>query len=211
MPRFNITRKIPKKTSALEALEKIITITESGLDVLDIGSGQREIHTSIFRDHGYNVDTVDFHEGATYRGDFNKLNIEKRYDIVWAAHCLEHQLNVNSFLNKVYSTVKIGGYAVITVPPLKHQIVGGHVNLWNGGLLIYNLVLAGFDCSKIKLKKYGYNISAIVLKTNTQIPLKSLVYDTPDLITLNPYFPQKISYESKNYFFHGDINEINWA
>lgn len=210
MTKFIINRKIPKKVPALEALEKIITITDNSCGVLDVGSGQQEIHTSIFRDHGYNVDTVDFYEGATFRGDFNKLNIENKYDIVWASHCLEHQLNVNSFLTKIHKVTKLNGHSVITVPPLKHQIVGGHLSLWNAGLVLYNLVLAGFDCSNAKIKRYGYNISVIVQKTNIKVPFDNLVFDTPDLSLLKDFFPKQLMQEHKKYFFNGDMDLLNW-
>lgn len=197
------------KIKSLDAFYKILELSDSNFSVLDIGSGEKEIHSNMFREKGYQVDTVDFFENSTYKGDFNNISIEKNYNIVWASHCLEHQLNVNLFLNKIYNTLTNNGYLVITVPPFKHQIVGGHLSLWNGGLLIYNLILAGFDCSDVKIKKYGYNISAIVQKKNTQIPFRKLVYDTEDLNTLREFFPNNINYK-KNNIFDGDIEKLNW-
>jgi predicted SAM-dependent methyltransferase len=136
------------KVKSLQALDKIIELTNSKFKVLDIGAGKQETHAEIFRKHGYSVDTVDFFENSTYKGDFNTVDISKTYDIVWASHCLEHQPNVNNFLKKIYSILNHNGYAVITVPPFKHQIVGGHLTLWNAGLLMYNLVLAGLIVHK---------------------------------------------------------------
>lgn len=193
----------------MQALNKIIDITSPNCTVLDIGSGKQEIHANMFRNHGYSVDTVDFFKSSTYIGDFNTVDIKKTYDIVWASHCLEHQPNVNIFLKKIHNILSDNGYAVITVPPLKNQIVGGHLTLWNAGLLVYNLVLAGFDCSNAKLKKYDYNVSIIVQKNNTFIPYDQLEYDTNDLVILNKFFPKNIEY-GKNCVFDGDIKELNW-
>jgi len=198
------------KIKSLEALYKIIEIVPNNSKILDIGAGKLNVHANIFREAGFTVDTVDFFEESTYIGDFNQIQIKEKYDVIWASHCLEHQLNVNSFLKKIHNTLKPNGYVAITVPPLKHEIVGGHVNLWNGGLLIYNLILAGFDCSNIMIKKYDYNISGIVRKTNSKIPEASLVYDSPDLITLKDFFPKKLSYR-KNNIFDGDIESLNWT
>lgn len=198
-----------KKITATDAVDKVIEILPKHSCILDIGAGASQKHAKIFRSNGLNVDTVDFFAGSTYVGDFNSLTIPTQYDLVWSAHCLEHQLNINLFLRKVFDCVKVGGYAAITVPPLKHQIVGGHVNLWNAGLLVYNLVLAGFDCSDVKLKKYGYNITAIVRRTDVKIPFEKLIYDTADLVTLNDYFPKGLDYE-KNCVFDGNIDEYNW-
>lgn len=197
------------KIKSLQSLNKIIELTDSNCTVLDIGAGKQEIHANIFRQYGYTVDTVNFFEGSTYIGDFNTVDIKRTYDIVWASHCLEHQLNVNIFLKKIYNVLGKDGYAAITVPPLKNQIVGGHLTLWNAGLLLYNLVLAGFDCSSAKIKKYDYNISVIVQKNNITIPYEQLEYDTNDLNILNKFFPKNICY-GKNCVFEGDIEELNW-
>ena len=46
------------------------------------------------------------------------------------------------FLKKVHSLLNEGGYLAIIVPPRKPFIVGGHVTIWNAGLVLYNLILA---------------------------------------------------------------------
>lgn len=77
---------------------------------------------------------------------------------------LEHQLNPNIFLKKVYSVIKEDGYLCIIVPPRKPIIVGGHVSIWNAGLLMYHLIHAGFDCSNASIFQYDYNIGIIIKK-----------------------------------------------
>ena len=173
--------------------------------ILDIGSGQG-YHAQVMRNKGLKVSTTDIKGVVTYRGDYNKLDIPQ-HDGIFCAHVLEHQLNVNSFLKKVFSDLKEGGILCITVPPLKHKIVGGHVTLWNAGLVIYNLVLAGFDCSKASIKTYGYNISVILKKKSR--PQVKLIYDNGDLLTINKYLPVGLIYSSSGAF-DGNIAEYNW-
>ena len=197
-----------KKILSTEALSKIIEIAPKNSKILDIGAGQKQIHANLFRENGFVVHTVDFFEDSTYRGDFNQLEINEKYDIVWASHCLEHQLNVHNFLKKIKSNVKENGLIVITVPPLKHEIVSGHVNLWNAGLLLYNLILTGTDCSTAIVKKYGYNISVII--KNKTIDLPKLTYNAGDLIRLQKYFPNSLKMAEKNCAFSGDIDDIGW-
>jgi hypothetical protein len=198
------------KSNSVEGLEKFSKTLPSNSSVLDIGSGEKEYHSKVLRIDGHKVDTCDFHQGATYKGNFNEIEIPKQYDGVWSAHCLEHQLNVNSFLRKVSDVCKDGGIICITVPPLKHLIVGGHVTLWNAGLVLYNMVVAGLDCSEAKVKKYGYNISVIVKKKTFVMP--QLQFDGPDLGLLQPYFPKNINWLGKNGKpkFDGQLEELNW-
>lgn len=165
--------------------------------VLDIGAGSGE-HTQAFREQGKQVTAIDWSQGE----DFNTMPLDP-VDCVWASHVLEHQLNVQAFLEKcVHLSQKV---IAITVPPLKSMIVGGHVSLWNAGLLLYRLVLAGNDCSAARVKTYGYNCSVIVPKSPIQLP--PLNYDAGDLDTLAPYFPVPITRDR----FPGDIAEWSWA
>ena len=61
------------------------------------------------------------------------------------SHVLEHQFDPQRFLRKIYECLNPDGVLALTVPPRKDEIVGGHVSLWNGGLLLYHLVLAHLD------------------------------------------------------------------
>lgn len=97
-----------------------------------------------------------------------------------------------------------GGYLAIIVPPRKPFIVGGHVTLWNAGLVLYNLILAGFDCSEeCYIKQYDYNIGIIIKKkTITELP-KNLSMDRGDIELLSKYFPFEVEHN-----FNGDIFEL---
>jgi len=173
--------------------------------VLDIGRGSG-LHTRIFRKHNKRVTAIDLNPAIedAIVGDYNQYGFDA-HDCVWCCHVLEHQLNVNAFLKKVHSDLKEGGILAVTVPPAKHHIVGGHVTIWNAGLLMYNLVLAGFDCSNVALKKYGYNISAILRKETIALPA-NLTYDNGDLEKLALFFPDFVQQG-----FDGDIDEYNWG
>jgi len=173
--------------------------------LLDIGSGPKSAAYSLFTDNGKTVTRQDINPDyqPDLLGDFNNLATDKLYDCVWCSHVLEHQLNVNHFLTKIFHTLKDGGVLAITVPPRKDEIVGGHVTLWNAGLLLYNLILAGFDCKNAAVKSYGYNISVIVEKKTAILP--NLNYDAGDINALNEFFPLGV-FEG----FDGNIQEKNW-
>ena len=91
----------------------------------------------------------------------------------------------------------------MTVPPLRHGIVGGHVTLWNAGLLLYNLVLARFDCSAAAVLAYDYNISVIARRGEFVLP--ELHYDSGDVDVLQEWSPAGLSEG-----FDGRIEELNW-
>ena len=180
--------------------------------VLDIGCGSGE-HSEVFRRHGKKVTAVDYGKSIYFEkhpsdmavliGDFNHLDFGLEYDCVWASHVLEHQVNAGSFLKKVYAVTKEGGVVCITVPPLQPEILGGHVSLWNAGLLLYNMVLAGFDCRNASILRYNYNISVIVKKKTACLP--ELVFDNGDVNRISPFLP-----EGFHEGFNGDIWSHNW-
>lgn len=181
-----------------EALHKLLTLEYKTFQtVLDVGSGEGH-HAQILRDRGKTVTTLDFKD-ADICGDFLSVDIP-HFDVIWCCHVLEHQQNVGLFLQKALDHCDL---FVVTVPPAKHNIVGGHLTLWNAGLLLYNLVQAGFDCSNAKVKAYGYNISVIVeAKRRPDVPLKM---DCGDIEALAPFFPFKAEQG-----FNGDFPEVNW-
>lgn len=167
-----------------EALTRFIEDYPSVRRVLDIGSGDGE-HAKVMRQAGMIVDCIDWRNGD----DYNAITFLEPYDGIWCSHVLEHQLNVNSFLKKVRRDLKPMGVFAVTVPPAKHEIVGGHVTLWNQGLLLYNLILAGFNCSEARVSPLydSYNLSVIV--RNVSFPAVTLKYDAGDIEALVGYFP----------------------
>ena len=180
--------------------------------VVDIGSGAG-LHSAVFREQGKHVTAVDFgssvyfnrrEDDYTYvRGDFMTLDFENKFDCAWASHVLEHQPNPGAFINRMMEIVADDGLIAITVPPLKHEIVGGHLSLWNAGLLLYQLVFAGLDCRDAAVRSWGYNVS--VIARNRRRPHVELDYDSGDVERLKEFFPL----EAKEGF-DGRIEKVNW-
>lgn len=181
--------------------------------VLDVGSGAG-LHAKIMREYGKSVTELDFgksvyyeqregSEGTIFYGDFMSYSPGYKYDCIWASHVLEHQPNPGLFLDRCINLVREGGVIAITVPPFKHEIVGGHLSLWNAGMLLYQLVFAGLDCRTASVRSYGYNVSVIV--NNVRRPDVDLDYDSGDIDRLSKYFPGGI-----REGFDGRISHLNW-
>jgi SAM-dependent methyltransferase len=174
-----------------KALSELLHLENKSLSILDIGCGKDQLHVKEMKKAGFtNIYTCDFFDDCDYKGKFTDIEFDRQFDVIWCSHCLEHQPNPNLFLSHINSVLKENGTLFITVPPLKHKIVGGHLTLWNTGLLYYNLILAGFNCKNGKHSQYGYNISVIVnKKTITDMP--TLFFDNGDIELLSKYFPFK--------------------
>lgn len=174
--------------------------------VLDVGCGDG-LQARHLAKHGKRVTTISFESYGAHRpdfvGDFEDFASDERYDLVWCSHALEHQANVGLFLQRLVSFVAPGGLLAITVPPARPYIVGGHLTVWNAGLLLYNLIVAGIDCREARLKVYGYNISLIVRVRKAELP--ALRHDIGDIERLAPFFPMPVQQG-----FDGRIEEINW-
>ncbi len=198
-----------KPLLAEETLDKLLAAYHFD-SVLDVGCGTGR-HSRLFQQAGKRVTAIDIYPALedAVKADYMRHEFATPFDCVWVSHVLEHQLNVNQFLTKVFRDLKEGGILALTIPPLKHEIVGGHVTLWNAGLLLYNLILAGFDCSQAAIKCYGYNISVIMPKTSARIPWDQLKYDTGDIETLAPFFP-KVAGMQWAQSFNGRIKQFNW-
>src|SRR5690348_15095447 len=170
--------------------------------ILDIGSGDGE-HARGFEAAGCQVTTISLREPASIIGDYMTHEFAEPFDCLWASHVLEHQPDCGAFLRKCYRDLKDGGTLAVTVPPRKDAIVGGHVSLWNAGLLLYRLILAGFDCKDASVLAYGYNISVIVARRAAVLP--ALAMDEGDIERLAQFFPLPV-----RQGFDGNIQRINW-
>lgn len=207
----NLRPEFQALTFAGAAMQKLLE-DYSFETVLDIGCGAGE-HSEVFLIHGKKVTALDYgksiyfdenkHRMNCLIGDFNAMQFEQQFDCVWASHVLEHQPNAGLFLRNIFKVAKEGAVVSITVPPLQPEILGGHVSLWNAGLLLYNLVLAGFDCREVSILRYGYNISIIVKKRAATLP--ELAFDNGDVNRISPFLP-----EGFHEGFNGDIFLHNW-
>lgn len=210
--------RLPKDFKSLprsqHGLFKLITDFEFST-VLDVGSGSGE-HAQVLKKYGKKVTALDFGTSVYARKSLNnqtginQLNIdfyayeeEVKYDALWVSHVLEHQPDPGAFIKKCMDLTKQNGLIAITVPPLKNEIVGGHLTLWNAGLLLYQLVFNGLDCKKASICTYGYNIT-IIVKNKKRKSVK-LDYDNGDITRLKEFFPPFIDEP-----FEGVIRMYNW-
>lgn len=180
--------------------------------VLDIGCGTGD-HAEILMRNGKLVTAIDLGRSVYFKknlkpqesivGDFNAIELNQQFDCVWASHVLEHQLNVGIFLQRIWNCTKMNGVVCITVPPGDPKIIGGHVSFWNAGLLLYRMVLAGFDCAAARILQYDYNISLIVNKTGASLPV--LQHDKGDVDRISRFLPPGLTEG-----FDGEIFSHNW-
>lgn len=186
---------------ASEALARFVTYLDVKT-VIDVGSGSGE-QAAFMRACHMQVTTLSLKPPADVLCDFMAWTPTETFDGLWCSHCLEHQPNVGAFLRKCGETVRDDGLLAFTVPPLKHEVMGGHLNMFNAGTLLYNLIVAGFDCSQARVATYGYNISVIVRKRPAQLP--ALDFDHGDVRRLHEFFPRYV-----NEGFDGRTIEANW-
>jgi SAM-dependent methyltransferase len=173
--------------------------------VLDVGSGSGE-HSRFFRLFGKQVFSLDLHEEADYVGDFMGYDFDRKFDAVWCSHVLEHQRNVGQFLEKLYDVIEDAGFLAISLPVHpRDRVVSGHITSWNAGLLIYNLVLAGFDCSEAMFM-HGYDLSLIVRKKASSGGDVRMAAAYANVEDLAKYFPFPVKE-------HGDaeVKNHNWS
>jgi SAM-dependent methyltransferase len=191
------------------ALRKLVS--EYDFDtVLDIGSGDG-YHSDYLKSVGKRVTGIDYcpRRKGVIAANYLQHTFDEPFDCIWASHVLEHQPNVQAFLHKIYQDLKPGGILAITVPPFKHEIVGGHLTLWNAGLLLYNLVVAGFDCREARCKQYGYNISVIMSKIAACLPSEKMRFANGDIELLARFLPTNSAFQWQQGC-RGDIAELNW-
>lgn len=187
---------------ATEALERFIEIQDVHT-VLDIGSGAG-IHARHMRDAGKQVTCLSLIEPADVLADYKDYTPQQPFDGIWASHVLEHQPNVNFFLRKCFQDLRINGVLAISVPPLKYPLVGGHLTLWTPASILYNLIIAGFDCSNARVGSYSYDLSVIVRKVPATLP-DNLHYDEGDIEKIAHFFPTTV-YQGVD----GRLEDIRW-
>lgn len=201
------------------AVQKAIDMGITG-SVVDLGCGNGNL-TPLLSKIG-SVKGIDIIEDPKVEGlDFDSLTIDEflrdcfyeamtlekptEYKVVNLSHVLEHVYSPIECLDNILQEVNGLEYLIISVPLLKHQIVGGHVNLYNTGLLMYQLVLAGYDCSNISIATINKEICC-VLPVERIVSYPKLKHDCGDIELLAQYFPKGYDYQG----FNGNIDKINW-
>ncbi|MFT7536779.1 MAG: SAM-dependent methyltransferase [Hyphomicrobiaceae bacterium] len=183
--------------------------------VLDVGAGAGH-HSNLLAKNGKAVTSLDFgasiyaksldsiNEGVTrVEANFYEVEFDEKFDCLWASHVLEHQPDPGQFLRRCMDLTREGGIIAITVPPLDHEVCGGHLTAWNAGLVLYQMVFNGIDCSRASICSLGYNTTVIVY--NDKRPRVDLAWDNGDIRLLKQYFPEFVTEP-----FDGHINQWNW-
>jgi len=182
--------------------------------VLDVGAGkclqadyfkkkEKTVYTCDLDD--INGAHCDINNSYDYLGNFLDIDFNnKKFDFVFASHILEHQRNVGCFIDKLVSVTNEDFFLCIIVPIRKPFVTGGHLTLWNPGLLLYNLVASGIDCQECYLEQSDYDIFLIVKLKKINLDNIPLTYDRGDVNLLSKYFPFKLEEP-----FNGDIMYYN--
>jgi SAM-dependent methyltransferase len=154
------------------------------------------------------LDTYD----ASFSGDYLDLKVNERFDAIWCSHVLEHQRYLGRFLDKMFDDLKDGGILAVTVPAALSPLLHGHVNIFTPGLLLYNLVCAGFDCADAQLKTYDWQFSIILRKKPNG--LRRISYGSERLggvPHLNSLFPEPFcSGFTPDGHVWGEVERVNW-
>ena len=133
---------------------------------LDIGSGEG-VHTAILRHAGLEVFQVDkYSNTAEYKVDFIEHEFNRKFDVIFCSHVIEHQRNVGLFLDKIFDLLSNDGVLIISAP--NHSVetlVEGHLNSFLFPLFLQHMIHAGFDCKNGKYLSIVEN-SFIVSKAN---------------------------------------------
>ena len=133
---------------------------------LDIGSGEG-VHTAILRHAGLEVFQVDkYSNTAEYKVDFIEHEFDRKFDVIFCSHVIEHQRNVGDFLDRIYDVLSDDGVLIISAPNHSAEtLVEGHLNSFIFPLFLQHMIHAGFDCKNGKYLSIVEN-SFIVSKAN---------------------------------------------
>jgi SAM-dependent methyltransferase len=179
-------------------------LTKEPQTVLDVGGGQGS-HAISFLAHGCRVTGLDVREPKRplqhplyeqILSPYEKADLgDRKFDMVWCSHTLEHVPNVQHFLIFLRHYLKEDGYLAIAVPTSRqNRIHIGHLSLWTPAHLIYNLICAGWDCKKSEWYTEYLSIGLIVQKT-AEIDLSWRTSLPSEIFDLNRYTPKSMHHE----------------
>ena len=134
-------------------------------NALDIGSNHGN-HTNIMRKFGLNVDQIDkYNKNAEIHADFNIYNFDKKYDVIFCSHVIEHQRNIGFFLDKIYDILEDHGVLIISGPVHEaERFVEGHIASTIFPLFLQSLIYSGFDCKTGKTMMLGGVENSFIVK-----------------------------------------------
>ena len=201
------------------ALRRILkqALTYDFKTVIDIGAGDG-FAAKAFCERGKNVTVTDLHpellenlpnDVKVYKNldvcDMSSIPSES-YDAVWCSHVIEHVMDTGRALSEIRRILKPNGIAFLTVPPFEHRVLGGHVCPgWNIGILMYVLIVSGFDVINASFINYQSNVSGFVRKgRDFDIPI---VHDYGDIERIKHLFPPSLNVHQG---WNGNIDSYHW-
>jgi hypothetical protein len=134
-----------------------------------------------------------------------------RFDCVLAVDLLQWQADPKAFLRMAHAQLVEGGVLALSVPALRYPQINGELSIWSGGLLLQHLVLAGFDCRKVKLLTLREEIYLLLEKASIE---PTLLEGKPvSIATLRAHLPDALTYleTPQGLTFNGDVPDIGWA
>jgi 2-polyprenyl-3-methyl-5-hydroxy-6-metoxy-1,4-benzoquinol methylase len=218
--RIMVNHQEPQEKVYKTALKRILqqAITYDFQNVIDIGSGTG-FAALAFNNAGKEVTATDLHPdlfanlplGVKLYEQLDICNMSslipsESYDAVWCSHVLEHVMNTELALSEIRRILKPNGILFLTVPPFEHRVLGGHVCPgWNVGILMYILIICGFDVANGSFINYHHNVSAFVRKgEDFTVPI---IHDNGDIEAIRHLFPASLDiYQG----FNGQIDNYNW-
>ena len=173
--------------------------------VLDVGGGQHGSHAIAFLGQGAKVTGIDVRsqrrplEHPNYEqilSPYEKVDLgDRRFDMVWCSHVLEHVPNAQHFLIFLRHWLKDDGWLAIAVPTSRqNRLHIGHLSLWTPAHLVYNMICAGWDCKDAQWYTEYMTIGLIVQK-KPDIDLSWRTSLPGEMTGLNNFTPRYIHHE----------------
>jgi SAM-dependent methyltransferase len=135
--------------------------------VLDVGAGAGS-HSALFESLGLKVTAIDADAGNfrfSDRVEFVEGDVMtwgdngRKFDAVFCSHVFEHVPDLGSFIQRLRSLIRDGGYLVAVVPRYEGISCDEHWHIgWNCSQLALTLVASGFDCSNAVFAELNENV-----------------------------------------------------
>lgn len=131
--------------------------------ILEIGCGNGNI-VDFYRKLGYDIIGIDKDETVKneyiFNVDFNDFYFEKKYDLIYALHVLEHISDPEEFILKIYNNLNVGGKFFLEIPNAEDPLLTlyknkGYKKFWYPYHLFFwtpNTIKKMFSKLNIKVK-----------------------------------------------------------
>lgn len=126
---------------------------------------------------------IEFINGDILRYDFKG----RKFQCVVSSHVIEHVANTEDFVRRLMELTEEGGIICIVYPKMKQQVVGGHVHIFNNGIVYYNLIRCGISCKDWITLSKGYSNCLMGRFNRFEIP--QLTYSRGEIELLSEHFP----------------------